>query len=82
MSKESKIMQYNTIIDNLRNKNNKQCNFELEIKEKDEYYFNEVLKNERERLNISSKHLNNEVVKNEKLTSEIKVFRILIYIEH
>ena len=75
-------MQYNTIIDNLRNKNNKQCNFELEIKEKDEYYFNEVLKNERERLNISSKHLNNEVVKNEKLTSEIKVFRILIYIEH
>ncbi len=82
MSKESKIMQYNTVIDNLRNKKNKQCNFELEIKEKDEYYFNEVLKNERERLNVSSKHLNNEAVKNEKLTSDIKVFRTLISIEH
>lgn len=74
MSKESKIMQYNLIIDNLMNKKKKPMNFELEIKEKDEYYYNEVLRNERERLNYTSKQLNNEAVKNEKLMSEPKVF--------
>lgn len=82
MCKESKILQYNLIIDNIKNKKGKKRIFEYDIKEKDEYYFNEILKNEREHMNVASKHLNNELVKNEKLTTEIKVFRILIFIEH
>jgi hypothetical protein len=71
MSKESKIMHLNSIIENF-SKNRKEI-FELDIKEKDEYYFNEILKLEREKMNLVSKHLNNENMRKIKFSSELKV---------
>ena len=74
MSKESRIMILNSLLENFKSKNkNSNLIFEFEVKEKDEYYYEEVLKKEREKMNIVSKHLNNETSKRETLHCDLKV---------
>ena len=73
MSRESCLMQLSHKIDQIYEKNTI-LTFDIEIKGKDEYYFNEVLKSYRDKMNTASKNLNNEEIRKQKLIKEMKVY--------